>query len=260
MMKTTTPGRDVAGVIEAVGSRITRFKRGDEVFGTCMGSLAEFTCARESALALKPAGVTFEQAASLPIAGLTALQGLRDKGKIREGQKVLINGAGGGIGTFAVQIAKAHRAHVTGVCSTSKLELVRSIGADHVVDYTHEDFTRGGQRYDLILDCVGNRTAPEMRHALETRGTCVIAGAAKETGVMLSRIAKALVLTPFVSQTFIILVTKGSQADLVTLVDLVQSGKITPVIEKRYRLTEAREAMSYLEEGHARGKVVITID
>jgi NADPH:quinone reductase-like Zn-dependent oxidoreductase len=259
-MRPTTPGRDFAGEVEAVGKDVTQLKPGDAVFGVCLGSLAEYACARASKLASKPAGVTFEQAASLPIAGLTALQGLRDKGNIREGQRVLINGAGGGIGTFAVQIAKSYRTHVTGVCSPSKLELVRSIGADDVVDYTREDFTKSGQRYDLILDCVGNRSASDMRRVLKPRGICVIAGAGKEVSTILARIVQALVLTRFASQTFVIFITKGSREDLATLADLVQTGKVTPIIEKRYNLTEARDAIRYLEEGHARGKVVVTLD
>ncbi len=253
-----TPGRDVAGVVAAVGARVARFKPGDEVFGTCLGACAEYAVARERALVSKPASVTFEQAAGVGIAGLTALQGLRDKGRIEAGQQVLINGAGGGIGTFAVQIAKVYGADVTGVCSTSKVDLVRSLGASRAIDYTREDFTRSGERYDLILDNVGNRSASELRRALTPKGIGVIAGAPKRGGEILKRIVHALVLSKLVSQSFVIFIAKGSQDDLATLRDLMASGKLTPVVGRTYTLADIREAMVHLEDGHALGKIVVT--
>ena len=254
------PGRDVAGRVEAVGRNVTRFKPGDEVFGWCHGAFAEYACASESALVVKPGGLTFEQAASIPVAGLTAMQGLRDKGRIQPGQKVLINGAAGGVGTFAVQIARSFDAEVTGVCSTRNVDMVRSLGAERVFDHTHEDFTRSGQRYDLILDNVGNHSLPACRHVLNPKGRCVIVGAPKEPGIFLARALTAPVLSLFVSQKFGMFIAKLRKEDLTAMCELMGAGKVTSVIDRRYRLSEAREAIRYLEEGHARGKVVITME
>ena len=256
----TRPGRDVAGQVEAVGRNVKQFKPGDEVFGACRGSLAEYACTRESALVTKPNNMTFEQAASVPVAGLTALQGLRDKGKIRPGQKVLINGAGGGVGTFAVQIAKSFGADVTGVCSTGKVDMVRSIGADRVIDYTQEDFTNGTQRYDLIFDLMATHSLPAYRRVLNPNGICVLAGGPTKVWSILISAFEVLVLSRFVSQKFVMFVAKLSKEDLTTLRELMETGKVTPVIDRRYRLSEVPEAIRYLEEGHARGKVVITLE
>ena len=253
-------GRDVAGQVEAVGRNVTQFKSGDEVFGTCRGAFAEYACTPESALVVKPDNVTFEQAASVPVAGLSALQGLRDKGRIQPGQRVLINGAAGGVGTFAVQIAKSFGADVTGVCSTRNVGMVRSIGADRVIDYTQQDFTKSAQRYDLILDCVGNHSLSACRRVLNPKGICVIVGAPKEAaGFFLTRTLTAPVLSLFTSQKFAMFMAKVTKEDLTVLGDLMKAGKVTPVIDKRYSLSEAPEAIRYLEEEHARGKVVITL-
>jgi NADPH:quinone reductase-like Zn-dependent oxidoreductase len=260
--KDTRLGVDVAGEVEAVGRNITQFKPGDEVFGACRGALAEYACAHESKLALKPANVTFEQAAAVPIAGLTALQGLRDKGQIRAGQKVLINGAAGGVGTFAVQLAKSFGAgDVTGVCSTRNVEMVRSIGADQVIDYTQEDFTKGTERYDLILDCVVNHSLSACRRVLYPQGRYVIVGAPQTRWMIgiLSPSIKALVLSPFVRQKFRMLIARLNKEDLTIMRDLMEAGKVMPVIDRHYRLSEVPEAIRYLEERHARGKVVITL-
>jgi NADPH:quinone reductase-like Zn-dependent oxidoreductase len=254
------PGRDVAGQVEAVGRNVTQFKPGDEVFGLCSGALAEYACTRQSALVTKPNDVTFEQAASVPVAALTALQGLRDKGKIRPGQKVLINGAGGGVGTFAVQIAKSFSTDVTGVCSTRKVDMVRSIGADRVIDYTQQDFTKGTQRYDLIFDLVATHSLPEYRRVLNPNGVCVVAGGPTKVRAILTLAFEVLVLSRFVSQNFVMFVAKLSKEDLTILRELMEAGKVTPVIDRRYRLSEVPEAIRYLEEGHARGKVVITLE
>jgi NADPH:quinone reductase-like Zn-dependent oxidoreductase len=259
--KIKRPGRDVAGEVEAVGSKVTQFKPGDEVFGACGGAFAEYTCAPETELVTKPDNVTFEQAASVPVAAITALQGLRDKGQIQSGQKVLINGASGGVGTFAVQIAKSFGAEVTGVCSTRNVEMVRSIGADQVIDYTLEDFTKSGQRYDLVLDCFANRPLSAYRRALNPRGRYV--GVGGPVGSMIGVLAgqiKQLVFSRFVSQKFVSFMAKLNQADLAIMGELMQAGKVTPVIDRRYRLSEVPEAIRYLEEGHARGKVVISLE
>jgi NADPH:quinone reductase-like Zn-dependent oxidoreductase len=264
--KDTRLGRDVAGQVEAVGKSVTQFKPGDEVFGTCRGALAEYVCASERALVIKPPNVPFEEAASLPLAGLTALQGLRDQGKIQPGQKVLINGATGGVGTFAVQIAKSFGAEVTAVCSTRNLDLVRSIGADHIIDYTKKDFTKSDQRYDVIFDNVCNHSFAARRRLLNPKGICVLAGvggAGAKGGEALGRIAgifTARGLSAFVDQKFAQYITKVSKQDLVMLADLIQAGKLTPVIDRRYRLSEAPEALRYLDEGHARGKIVINVE
>ncbi len=253
-------GRDIAGWVEALGSNVTQFQPGDEVFGVCAGGFAEYACAREKYLALKPANSSFEEAAATPVAAFTALQGLRDKGKIQPGQKVLVNGASGGVGTFAVQIAKSFGTEVTGVCSTRNLDMVRSIGADHVFDYTQEDFTKNGQRYDLIYDAVGNRSVSDYRRALRPQGTCVIAGFST-----MSRLFANMVLGPFLSMTGNkkvggMGIAKPNQKDLVVLKELLEAGKVVPVIDRRYPLSETAEAIRYLEAGHARGKVVITVD
>jgi len=255
-------GADVAGEIEAVGRNITQFKPGDGVFGCCKGAFAEYACASESKLARKPDNVTFEQAASVPIAAFTALQGLRDKGKLQPGQKVLVNGAAGGVGTFAVQIAKSFGAEVTGVCSTRNVEMVRSIGADQVVDYTQENFTTSARRYDVILDCVGNHTFSQCRRVLNPRGIYVGAGGTSDNWMIgpLTSAIKALVLSWFVSQKQVMVLAKASQEDLVIMGQLMASGKVTPVIDKRYSLCQVPDAIRYLEAGHARGKVVITLD
>ena len=255
-------GVDFAGTVEAVGENVKRFKPGDEVFGGKRGAFAEYVTIREDrALALKPANMTFEQAASVPIAAITALQALRDKGKIKPGQKVLINGASGGVGTFAVQIAKSFGAEVTGVCSTRNVEMVRSIGADHVFDYTREDYTESGQRFDLILDMVGNHSLLANRRVLNPEGIFVIIGGPK--GQWLAPLMgpiKAMILSPFVGQEFVMLLAKLRKDDLAILGDLMQAGKVTPVIDRRYPLSEVPAAIRYSEEGHARGKIVINME
>ena len=259
--KITRPGRDVAGQVEAVGRKVTQLKPGDAVFGMCKGAFAEYACTSESALVIKPDNVTFEQAASAPVAAFTALQGLRDQGKLQPGQKVLINGAAGGVGTFAVQIAKSFGAEVTGVCSTRNVEMVRSIGAGHLIDYTQEDFTKSGQRYDLIFDLVANHSVLACRRVLNPKGTYVMAGAL--SGRLIGFLAfpiKALVLSRFVSQKFVVFIATSSKEDLTIMGELIAAGKVTPVIDKRYSLSEVPEAIRYLEEGHARGKVIITVE
>jgi NADPH:quinone reductase-like Zn-dependent oxidoreductase len=257
-------GVDMAGQVEAVGKNVTQFKPGDEVFGGKTGAFAEYVCVfADRAVALKPANLTFEQAASVPIAAITALQGLRDKGKIQPGQKVLINGASGGVGTFAVQIAKSFGADVTGVCSTRNVDMVRSLGADHVIDYTKEDFTKGAQRYDLILDNVANHSLLECRRALKPQGIYVLigGGGTNDQGLIgpLANPIKAMLLSPFVSQKMGMMLAELNKKDLTILGDLMQSGKMTPVIDRTYPLSQIAEAIRYLEQGHARGKVVITV-
>ena len=261
--KIKRPGRDVAGQVEAVGRNVTQFKPSDEVFGTCRGALAEYVCTSESAVVMKPDNVTFEQAASVPVAALTALQSLRDKGQIQRGQKVLVNGAAGGVGTFAVQIAKWFGANVTGVCSTRNVEMVRSIGADRVIDYTQEDFTRSGQRYDLIFDLVGNHSFSACRRVLNPKGTFIAAGVLGLGGTMIALLAfsiTGLVLSLFVGQRFVMSVARLSKEDLSIMGELMATGKVTPVIDRRHRLIEVPEAIRYLEERHAQGKVVITLE
>ena len=255
-------GVDFAGTVEEVGRSVTRLKPGDEVFGGRTGAFAEYVTVRESrAVVLKPPSITFEQAAAVPVAAITALQALRDHGRVRAGQKVLINGASGGVGTFAVQLARAFGAEVTGVCSSRNVDIVRSIGADHVVDYTKEDFTRGGQRYDLIMDMVGNHALLDLKHVLTPEGTVVIVGGQKGRWISpMDRLLKALVLSPFVSQRFVKFFADLNQDDLNLIAGLMQAGKVTPVIDRRYRLSEVAAAIEYLEEGHARGKVVIVLD
>lgn len=258
----TSMGVDFAGTVEAVGRSVTQFKPGDEVYGGRGGSLAEYiTVPEDRALVLKPTNMSFEQAAAAPVAAVTALQALRDLGKLEPGQKVLINGASGGVGTFAVQIAKSFGAEVTGVCSTRNVEMVRSIGADHVFDYTREDYTESGRRFDLIIDNVGNHSLLANRRALTPNGTMVIVGGPKGDWVgPLMGVIKANMLTPFVEQEFVDLLSELGKDDLNTLVDLMLAGEVTPVIDRRYRLSEVPAAMRYLEEGHARGKIVINMD
>jgi len=261
--KLTRPGVDVAGQVEAVGGSVTQFKPGDDVFGSCRGAFAEYVCTSESALVTKPNKVTFEQAASAPTAAFTALQGLRDKGQIRSGQKVLINGAAGGVGTFAVQIARWFGAEVTGVCSARNVEAVRSIGADRVIDYTQEDFTKGKQRYDLIFDLVANHSVSACRRVLNPKGIYIgagIVGLGRSMIGLPARWITALVLSRFVSQKFVTFMARRSKEDLTIISELMAAGKVTPVIDRRYRLSEVPQAIRYLEEGHARGKVVITLE
>jgi NADPH:quinone reductase-like Zn-dependent oxidoreductase len=255
-------GVDYAGTVEAVGKNVTQFRPGDEVFGGRNGAFAEYLCAREDrAVVRKPANVTFEQAAAVPVAAITALQGLRDKGRLQPGQKVLINGASGGVGTFAVQIAKALGAEVTGVCSTRNVGLVRSLGADHVIDYTREDFTRSDQRYDLMLDVAGSRSWSECRRILDPRATLVIVGAPKGTRLIgpLSRIVKLRLAAVRGSQKVVFFIAKFNKVDMEVLQELLESGKVKPVIDRRYELSEIADAFRYLGEGHCRAKVVITV-
>ena len=255
-------GADVAGVVETVGRSVTQFKPGDAVYGLCQGAFGEYVCTAESKLVKKPDGMTFEQAASIPIAGLTALQSLRDKGKIQPGQRVLVNGASGGVGTFGVQIAKAFGANVTGVTSTRNVELVRSIGADDVIDYTKQDFTKGTQRFDLILDCVGNHSFSEYCRVLNPGGKIIGAGGKTDNWMLepIGRMISTAVQSLFVSQKQVSIFAKMNQADLLAINELLTSGKVTPVIDRRYELDDLPEGMRYLEEGHARGKVVIVIE
>ena len=264
--KDTRLGVDFAGTVEAVGKNVTKFKPGDEVFGGRGGAFAEYVCPRESrAIALKPSSLTFDQAASINIAGITALQGVRDKGRVEGGQNVLINGASGGVGTFAVQIAKSLGADVTGVCSTRNVDLVRSLGADRVIDYTKEDFTKGDQRYDVIIDNVANHSLSEFRRVLTPKGKYVMigGGSANEQGFfgILMRPLQAMVYSKFISQEMGMMMADTSQKDLNVLADMMQSGKVKPVIDRTYEsLSQIPEAIRYVEEGHARGKVVITVD
>jgi len=260
--KDSRMGVDFAGTVEAVGKNVTRFKPGDEVFGGRSGAFAEYVIVPDDrAMALKPSNATFEQAASMPIAAITALQALRDKGQLKPGQKVLINGASGGVGTFAVQIAKSFGAEVTGVCSTRNVEMVRSIGADHVVDYTKEDYTESGQQYDLIIDNVGNHSLLANRRVLNSDGIFVIIGGPKGNWLApLINPIKALMLSPFVGQEFVMLLAKMDKDDLTILGNLMQAGKVTAVIDRRYRLSEVPAAIRYSEEGHARGKIVIDLE
>jgi NADPH:quinone reductase-like Zn-dependent oxidoreductase len=259
--KTRVRGRALAGRVEAVGTSVTEFRPGDEVFGTCEGSFADYASARADRLASKPANLSFEQAATVPISAQTALQALRDAGRVRPGQHVLVIGAAGGVGSFAVQLANVFGAHVTGVCSTEKTDLVRSIGAEDVIDYTRSDFADGTRRYDLILDTAGNRSLRQLRRALTPEGTLVIIGG--EGGGrwlgMMSRILRALVLAPFVKQKLRFLSATERAEDLRLLRDLIEAGKVTPVIDRTFPLSQASEAIRYLERGHARGKVVIAV-
>jgi NADPH:quinone reductase-like Zn-dependent oxidoreductase len=259
--KTPTPGRELSGVVEAVGSAVTRFQVGDEVFGLGQGAFAEIARAREDLLALKPASLTFVQAAAVGVSAMTALQALRDHGRVAAGQHVLVIGAAGGVGTFAVQLAKAFGAEVTGVCSSTKVDLVRGLGADHVVDYTHEDFTAGDQRYDVVLDTGGNTPLSRLRRVLTPHGTLVLVGG--ETGGRWlggsDRQVRAMLVSPFVSQKLGTFICRENHEDLVVLSELVEAGKVAPVIDRTFSLSETPKAIQYLIEGHARGKVVVTV-
>jgi NADPH:quinone reductase-like Zn-dependent oxidoreductase len=263
--KDTRLGVDFAGTVEAVGKNVTQFKPGDEVFGGRGGAFAQYVCPRATrAVALKPANVSFEEAASVNIAGITALQALRDKGKVQPGQKVLINGASGGVGTFAIQIAKSLGANVTAVCSTRNVDLVRSLGADRVIDYTKEDFTKSAERYDVMLDNVGNRSLSECRQVLTPQGKYVLigGGGANEQGFLggLGKALWAMLFSMFVDQQMGMMMADANHNDLTILADMMQSGKIKPVIDRTYKLSEVPEAIRYVEKGHARGKVVITAE
>ena len=263
--KDTRLGVDFAGTVEAVGKNVTQFKPGDDVFGGRGGAFAEYVCPRAyRAVAIKPANITFEQAASVNIAGITALQALRDKGNVQPWQKVLINGASGGVGTFAVQIAKSLGADVTGVCSTKNVDLVRSLGADHVIDYTKEDFAKGEQRYDVILDNVPNHSLSECRRILNPNGKYVMIGGGGPNDSRwigpFGRVINTMILSPFVSQKMGMMMADPSQKDLTVLADMMQSGKVKPVIDRTYKLSEVPQAIRYLEEGHARGKVIISVE
>jgi len=263
--KDTRLGVDFAGTVEAVGKNVTQFKPGDEVFGGRGGAFAEYVCPRATrAVALKPPGISFENAASVNIAGITALQALRDKGKVQPGQKVLINGASGGVGTFAVQIAKSLGADVTGVCSTRNVDLVKSLGADHVIDYTKEDFTKSAERYDVMLDNVGNRSLSECRGVLTPTGKYVLigGGGASDQGFLggLGKALWAMVFSKFVKQQMGMMMADANHNDLIVLADMMQSGQLKPVIDRTYKLDQVPDAIRYVEQGHARGKVVINVD
>jgi NADPH:quinone reductase-like Zn-dependent oxidoreductase len=259
--KANRPGLDLAGVVAAVGGNVARLKAGDEVFGTGVGTLTECATAAEDALVAKPANLSFEQAAAVPVAGLTALQGLRDKGRVQPGHQVLINGASGGVGTFAVQVAKALGAEVTAVCSTRNVDTARSLGADRVVDYTREDFTRTDRRYDLLLDVAGSRPWSACRRVLAPRATLVLVGAPKGSRLLgpLGHIAKVGLASLRASQKAVFFISKSTPEDLTTLRELLEAGTVTPVVERTYALREAAEAFRYLGEGHARGKLVVTV-
>lgn len=256
--KETRTGRDAAGQVEAVGTNVTRFKPGDEVFGACPGAFAEYVCAAEDRLVLKPANISFEEAAAVPVAAITALQGLRDYGHIEQGRKVLVDGASGGVGTFAIQIAKSFGAEVTAVCSTGKLETARSLDADHVIDYTREDFTRRGERYDVIFAANGYHSILNYKRALNQNGIYVMAGGGWP------QMIQTMVLGPFLSRMgskkMCFFAAKIDQKDLVILKNLLETGKIVPIIDRRYPLSEVAEAVRYLEEGHVKGKVVISLE
>ncbi len=274
--KITRLGFDVAGCVDATGSSVTQFKPGDEVFGvsicnprasavgiwTTRGAFAEYTCAPECMVVRKPEQVTFVQAAAVPLAGFTALQGLRDKGRIRAGHKVLINGAAGGVGTLAVQIAKSFGAHVTGVCSAKNVDLVEFVGADRVIDYSKEDFTRSGEQYDLMFDCVGNHSLAACRRMLIPGGRLVMVGDRSGRGVvgLLARVVTALLMSRITSREQLTFLARPSHADLMTLRELMATGRLVPVVDRCYALSEAVDAIRHLEDGHARGKVVITMD
>jgi NADPH:quinone reductase-like Zn-dependent oxidoreductase len=261
--KETRFGVDYAGTVEAVGPDVTTFKPGDEVFGARTGAFAEYVIVREERMVVpKPGNVSFEQAASIGIAGTTALQALRDRGKLQAGQRVLINGASGGVGTFAVQIAKAMGAEVTGVCSTRNVDMVRSLGADRVIDYTKEDYTQGGEQYDLIVDMVGSRSLLDNKRVLKPDGIFVIVGGPKGGDFLgpMTTVIKASLMSPFVSQDMGMMLADSSKQDLAFIADLIHTGKVTPVIDRHYPLSEAAAAVAYVEEGHARGKVIIDVE
>jgi NADPH:quinone reductase-like Zn-dependent oxidoreductase len=254
------PGFDLAGTVEALGKNVTRFKPGDEVFGASFGTCAEYVSAKADHLALRPASLGFEQAAAIPTSGLAALHALRDVAKLKPGQKVLINGASGGVGHFAVQIAKSYGAEVTGVCSTRNVEMLRSIGADQVIDYSHEDFAEGGPRYDLIFDNVENRTLADCRRALTADGMLILNSGTGAKGLkMLARLLKPILLSPFVRHDLRRYLSVPNHEDLVVLSELVQSKQLTPSVEKVYALEETAEALAQIEEGHVRGKIVVRV-
>jgi len=257
----TRPGTDMAGIVEAVGKNVTQFKPGNTVFGVCRGAFAEFGCTKESRLVAKPDNVTFEQAAAAPVCGFTALQGLRDHGHLQPGQRVLVNGASGGVGTFAVQIAKALGAHVTAVCSTHNVEMVRSLGADRVIDYTQTDFTKETQTYDVIFENAGNHGPAAYKQILNTTGTSAMAGVPHNMTMLalMKHMMTAIALSRLGKQKFIPFIAKANQADLATLAEMMASGKLTSAIDRTYPLSETTEAMRYVDTGHARAKVVITV-
>jgi NADPH:quinone reductase-like Zn-dependent oxidoreductase len=257
--KNSVPGMEFAGHVEAVGNNVGKLQPGDEVFGWCEGAFAEYVSVSQDALVPKPANVTFEQAAAVPISGFTALQAVRDQGKVESGQQVLVIGASGGVGTYAVQIAKSFGAEVTGVCSTRNVDMVRSIGADHVIDYAQEDIAQSGQRYDVILDMAGNRSLSDLRGALTPKGTLVIVGGSGGRWLMgFGRTLRAVALSPFVSQNLRQFMSTENREDLVALKELIESGEVTPVIDRTYALSEAAEAVGHVGERHTRGKTVIT--
>ena len=259
--KPLNPGRSVAGTIASVGSAVSELAPGDEVYGTCDGAFAEYACAQPGKLAAKPANLSFEQAAAVPVSGLTALQAVRDQGQVQAGQRVLVIGASGGVGTFAVQIAKAFGAEVTGVCSPAKAGLVRALGADHVVDYTREDFADGAQRYDVILDTGGNRRLSDLRRALTPRGRLVIVGGETDGRLLggSDRQIRALLLSPLVKQKLGTFVASENAADLNVLRDLIEAGQLAPSIDRTYPLSEVPAAIGHMQDGHARGKLVIRV-
>lgn len=259
--KPKRPGVDVAGEVDTIGPNVTPFRPGNPVFGACRGALAEYVCAPASTLAVKPENITFEQAAAVPVPAWTALQSLRDKGRIEPGQKVLINGAAGGVGTFAVQLAKHFGADVTGVCSTRNLELVRSLGANRVLDYTQQGLAEDDHQYDLVLECVGNLSMPHVRRILTPKGICVMVGASPNANLttILGSMLKVFLLTPFRRQRIVLFVARRNRDDLNQIADLLRSGAVKPVIDRCYAFGEVSEAMKYLETGHARGKVVVKI-
>ncbi|MFP5227164.1 MAG: NAD(P)-dependent alcohol dehydrogenase [Acidobacteriota bacterium] len=261
LRKPKRPGVDVAGEVDALGPGVTQFRLGDPVFGACRGALADYVCAPATALALKPENITFEQAAAVPVAAWTALQALHNKARLRPGQKVLVNGAAGGVGTFAVQLAAHFGAQVTGVCSTHNVELVRSMGADRVLDYTQQGLAEDDRQYDIVLECVGNLSPPHIRRMLTPKGICVIIGARPDVGLLslLAGVLRLLLLAPFRRQKILFMVAKRSADDLNTIAALLRSGAIRPVVDRCYSFAEVPAAMRYLETGHARGKVVVKI-
>jgi 2-desacetyl-2-hydroxyethyl bacteriochlorophyllide A dehydrogenase len=258
--KNLVPGMEMAGVVSSVGADVTQFKQGDQVFGWCKGAFAEYAAVSEDALVLMPNNATFEQAAALPISGFTGLQAIRDRAKVQQVEKVLVIGAAGGVGNYAVQIAKSYGAEVTGVCSTRSVELVHSIGADHVIDYTKEEITESGQQYDAIIDTAGNRSLSQLRSALTPKGKLVIVGGTGGKWFMgVGRSIRAQMLSPFISQSLGTFISKTTKEDLIVLKELVESGQVTPVIERTYALSDGAEAVSQVGERHSQGKLVITM-
>jgi NADPH:quinone reductase-like Zn-dependent oxidoreductase len=259
-LKNKRPGVDLAGEVVSVGAKVTRLTPGDAVFGTGKGAFAEYACASEAHVVVKPQSLSFELAAAVPIAGLTALQGLRDKGRLQSGQKVLINGAAGGVGTFAVQIAKLFGADVTAVCSTKNVERVQSLGAGRVIDYTTHDFTEDSSRYDLLLDNVGNRPTSSMRRILTPNGRCLIVGVQKKLSSVMTRLLETFIRGVILRQNFTFFIARINKEDLTILGELISAGKINPAIDRNYSLTETAAALAYVEDGHARAKVIITTE